>query len=112
MSDLNTAGLNGKGKAIESVANHALLVLISRFSVPVLGTLLIWQVSEMKAAITANATALGEMSTRMAVMEFQIEQGTADRFTRTDARGQFGVMQERYDGLVARVARLEAHIDQ
>jgi len=80
---LNTAGLNGKGRVIVDVANHALLVLAARlmaaFGVPAAMWLFVemWTgIEEIEAVMRANQTAiavhdirLDEGERRIAVLE-------------------------------------------
>jgi hypothetical protein len=83
MTDLNTAGLNGRGRMIANVANHAALVLLARvmaaFGVPVAMWLFVemWTgIEDIEAALRANQTAiavhenrLDEDERRIAVLE-------------------------------------------
>jgi hypothetical protein len=83
MSDLNTAGLNGKGRVIADVANHALLVLAARlmaaFGVPAAMWLFaeIWTgLEEIEAVVRLNHTEIAvheirlmEGERRIAVLE-------------------------------------------
>ena len=75
MSELNLAGLNGRGRLIADVANHAALVLVARLmaalGVPIAMWLFleVWNgLEEIEAVVRANQTTI-------TVHEFRIEQG-------------------------------------
>ena len=72
MTDLNTAGLNGRGRMIADVANHAALVLLARlmaaFGVPVAMWLFVemWTgIEDIEATLRANQTAIAVHENRL-----------------------------------------------
>lgn len=89
MSDLNTVGLNGKGKYVAAVADHALLVLLARlmavFGVPV-ALFLFVQVWEGQVSV---ARAVATNTTTIAVHEQQIDDNSR-RLSRLEARADRG----------------------
>ena len=76
---LSTAGLNGKGKYVAEVANHAALVLLSRlmavFGVPMAGFIfwLMWTDIDTIAEVAAhNQKALAVQGTRLTIVENEV----------------------------------------
>lgn len=74
MTDLNLAGLNGRGRFIADVANHAALVLVARlmaaFGVPVA----MWLFLELWNGLERIETSVRANQTAIAVQEYRLGQ--------------------------------------
>ena len=74
MSDLNLAGLNGRGQLVADVANHAALVLLARvmaaFGLPVT----IWLFLELWNGLEAIEASVRANQTSIAVQEYRLGQ--------------------------------------
>ncbi len=66
MTDLNTAGLNGRGRMIADVANHAALVLLARVPVAMWLFVEMWTgIEDIEAALRVNQTAIAVHENRL-----------------------------------------------
>lgn len=104
---LNTAGLNGTGKAIANIANHALLVMVSRF-VSIIGVPIalgfFWHMIEGYEAMQADFIQLNQT---VAVMDQRVEKNSEDNYKGRDAVKDLKLRDQRIDQNERRIERLE-----
>jgi hypothetical protein len=80
MSDLNLAGLNGKGRLVADIANHAALVLVARLMAAIGVPVAMWLFLELwnglesiEAIVRANQTTLAEQEYRLGQNERRVQ---------------------------------------
>jgi len=109
---LNTAGLNGKGRAIEQVANHAILVLGSRLigviGVPIALAFFWGTLADFKQM----QDGLTELKTEVRLMNERIEYSSSDRYSGADAARDLMLRDQRDDFLTERLASLGVRLQQ
>ena len=74
MSDLNTAGLNGNGRPIADVANHAVLVLLARLMAALGVPVAIWLFLQVWDGLAAIEQIVRVNQTAIAVQEYRLGQ--------------------------------------